>query len=386
METKTLFAKGSLSVLALGRIDSSTAPDFRAAVISALDTNPSYDSLLIDLAKVDYVSSAGLRVFLFLNKRFVSEEKKLTLANASPALMEVFQMTGFNELVDIRPPFKEFDVTGLPVIGSGVCGDVYKVNDETILKLYKSTMDLGMILKEKDNAKRAFVLGVPTPISYDLVKVGDRVGILFEMLHAKDLVSLMKNDLDHIADYAVTFAKLAKQIHSIDGKNSRLPRKTDDYWDFFKRTTWLTPSEHDEVETMLRGLPEATTIVHGDFHPGNTMLSDNELMFIDMGDVSIGSPYNDLCQVYCFYKMDEPAELIAHITKIDTPHRHLFYQAFMDEYFNHPSPEQLATIEDSIKDFVAVREMIYAINFPDGLPLDSKILRDRLAERRLKKK
>ena len=57
----------------------------------------------------------------------------------------------------------------------------------------------------------------------------------------------------------------------------------------------------------------------------------------------------------------------------------------MDEYFNHPSPEQLATIEDSIKDFVAVREMIYAINFPDGLPLDSKILRDRLAERRFKK-
>ena len=58
----------------------------------------------------------------------------------------------------------------------------------------------------------------------------------------------------------------------------------------------------------------------------------------------------------------------------------------MDEYFNHPSPEQLATIEDYIKDFVAVREMIYAINFPDGLPLDSKILRDRLAECRLKKR
>jgi len=385
METKTLFAKGSLTVSAAGRIDSSTAPEFQAAVLAALDENPTYDSLLIDLAKVEYISSAGLRVFLSLNKRFVDEEKKLTLANASSALMEVFQMTGFSELVDIRPPFKEFDVTGLPVIGSGMCGDVYKVNDETILKLYKSTMDLGMILKEKDNAKRAFVLGVPTPISYDLVKVGDRVGILFEMLHAKDLVSLMKNDLDHITDYAITFAKLAKQIHTIDGKNSRLPRKTDDYWDFFKRTTWLTPSEHDEVETMLRGLPEATTIVHGDFHPGNTMLSDNELMFIDMGDVSIGSPYNDLCQVYCFYKMDEPAELIAHITKIDTPHRHLFYQAFMDEYFNHPSPEQLATIEDSIKDFVAVREMIYAINFPDGLPLDSKILRDRLAERRFKK-
>jgi len=385
METKTLFAKGSLTISAAGRIDSSTAPEFQAAVLAALDENPTYDSLLIDLAKVEYISSAGLRVFLSLNKRFVDEEKKLTLANASSALMEVFQMTGFSELVDIRPPFKEFDVTGLPVIGSGMCGDVYKVNDETILKLYKSTMDLGMILKEKDNAKRAFVLGVPTPISYDLVKVGDRVGILFEMLHAKDLVSLMKNDLDHITDYAITFAKLAKQIHTIDGKNSRLPRKTDDYWDFFKRTTWLTPSEHDEVETMLRGLPEATTIVHGDFHPGNTMLSDNELMFIDMGDVSIGSPYNDLCQVYCFYKMDEPAELIAHITKIDTPHRHLFYQAFMDEYFNHPSPEQLATIEDSIKDFVAVREMIYAINFPDGLPLDSKILRDRLAERRFKK-
>jgi uncharacterized protein (TIGR02172 family) len=294
-------------------------------------------------------------------------------------------MTGFSEILDIRPPFKDFDVTNLPVIGSGMCGDVYKVNDETILKLYKSNMDLAMILKEKENAKRAFVLGVPTPISYDLVKVGDRIGILFEMLHAKDLISLMKNDLDHIPDYAVMFARLAKLIHGIDGKNSRLPRKTDDYWDFFKRTNWLTPSEHEEVEAMLKGLPEATTIVHGDFHPGNTMLSDNELMFIDMGDVSIGSPYNDLCQVYCFYKMDEPAELIAHITKIDTPHRRVFYQAFMNEYFDHPSPDKLTAIEETIKDFVAVREMIYAINFPEGAPLDQKILRDRLAERRAKK-
>jgi uncharacterized protein (TIGR02172 family) len=385
MDIKTSFAKEALTLAPIGRIDSSNAGEFQVAIDNAFTSYPTYESVLVDLQKVEYVSSAALRVFLGLNKRLVSEEKKLTLANASPALMEIFQMTGFSEILDIRPPFKDFDVTNLPVIGSGMCGDVYKVNDETILKLYKSNMDLAMILKEKENAKRAFVLGVPTPISYDLVKVGDRIGILFEMLHAKDLISLMKNDLDHIPDYAVMFARLAKLIHGIDGKNSRLPRKTDDYWDFFKRTNWLTPSEHEEVEAMLKGLPEATTIVHGDFHPGNTMLSDNELMFIDMGDVSIGSPYNDLCQVYCFYKMDEPAELIAHITKIDTPHRRVFYQAFMDEYFDHPSPDKLTAIEETIKDFVAVREMIYAINFPEGAPLDQKILRDRLAERRAKK-
>jgi uncharacterized protein (TIGR02172 family) len=384
MIKKAIAEKDCLTLLCEGRVDSSNAPDFQKELEKECEKH-SFATLLLDLGKVEYVSSAGLRVFLSLEKKLEGENKKLSLVNASPALMEIFEMTGFNEILDIRQAYRPFSIAGLEMIGSGLCGEVYRVDQETILKLYRPRKDIAMILKEKDNAKKAFVLGIPTAISYDIVQVGDRLGILFELLKAKDLISTMKADPDHVETYAVMFAQLAKKVHSIDGAGSKLPRKLDDYWDFYARSTWLTPEEKVTVKAMLEALPDATTLIHGDFHPGNSMLTSEGLMFIDMGDVSLGSPYNDLAQIYSFYYRDEPKGLIESVTKIDSDHRHRFYKAFIEEYFNHPSPEELAQHEKTIRQFVAIRNLIYTINFPEMAAEDQKIVREGIAEFRASK-
>lgn len=384
MITKGFEEKGCLSLSCQGRVDSSNAADFQKE-LDEWCGKYAFTSLVLDLGAVEYVSSAGLRVFLSLEKKLETENKKLSLVNASSSLMEIFEMTGFNEILEIHQAYREFSIKGLEMIGSGLCGEVYRVDDETILKLYRPRKDIAMILKEKDNAKKAFVLGIPTAISYDIVRVGNRLGILFELLKAKDLISTMKNDPEHVEDYAVMFAELAKKVHSIDGKGSKLPRKLDDYWDFFHRSDWLLPDEKTTVEEMLKALPDATTLIHGDFHPGNSMLTQEGLMFIDMGDVSLGSPYNDLAQIYSFYCRDEPKGLIDSVTKIDTEHRHRFYHAFMADYFNHPSPEELAQHEKTIRQFVAIRNLIYALNFPEMAEDDKKIVREGIAEFRAAK-
>jgi uncharacterized protein (TIGR02172 family) len=360
-----------------GRIDTTTAPDFQTQAL-AIISQTAFSALVIDLAKVAYISSAGLRVFLLLSKQLTSNQQKISLINASSELMEIFQMTGFSEMLAIRPSYRPFSIEGLKRIGGGMCGDVYKVDDETILKLYKSNMDLEMILKEKDNAKEAFVLGVPTAISYEIVQVGERVGILFEMLKAQDLVSLMKNDLDHIQKYAEMFATLAKKVHSIDAAKSRLPHKKDEYWANFAKSTWMNDEERAKMKQLIEELPDTTTVVHGDFHPGNTMLSGGELMFIDMGDVSTGSPYNDIAQVYSLYKKDEPRSVIDAVIKIDDEHRHLFYHYFMDAYFDHPSPEELAHHEEIVQNFMTVRNLFYILTFPDQAEIDETLVRERL--------
>lgn len=384
MISKAIAEKDCLTLLCQERVDSSNVQDFQAELENECASHP-FTSLLLDLGKVEYVSSAGLRVFLSLEKKLEGENKKLSLVNASPALMEIFEITGFNEILDIRQAYRPFSIAGLEMIGSGLCGEVYRVDQETILKLYRPRKDIAMILKEKDNAKKAFVLGIPTAISFDIVQVGDRLGILFELLKAKDLISTMKADPEHVEDYAVLFAQLAKKVHAIDGTGSKLPRKLDDYWDFYARSTWLSAEEKITVKEILEALPDATTLIHGDFHPGNSMLTADGLMFIDMGDVSLGSPYNDLAQIYSFYYRDEPKGLIDSVTKIDSEHRHRFYHAFMDEYFGHPSPEELAQHEKQIRQFVAVRNLIYALNFPEMAEDDEKIVREGIAEFRASK-
>ena len=80
-----------LTLAPVGRVDTITAPDLEAAVVT-----DGIDELVFDLAQVDYISSAGLRVLLSAQKRMAG--KTMKIANAQPAVREVFDITGFSDI------------------------------------------------------------------------------------------------------------------------------------------------------------------------------------------------------------------------------------------------------------------------------------------------
>ena len=84
--------EGSKLLLApIGRVDTITSPELEAAVV--LD---GVDELVFDLAQVDYISSAGLRVLLSSQKKMAG--KSMKIANSKPAVKEVFDITGFSDI------------------------------------------------------------------------------------------------------------------------------------------------------------------------------------------------------------------------------------------------------------------------------------------------
>ena len=94
--TKTM--EGSRTVLALeGRLDTVTAPDL-AAELNSLD--PDTAELVLDLEKLEYVSSAGLRVLLQA-KRFMAGRGTLAVTNVGELVREVFDVTGFSKMLGI---------------------------------------------------------------------------------------------------------------------------------------------------------------------------------------------------------------------------------------------------------------------------------------------
>ena len=80
-----------MTLTPVGRIDTLTAPELEAAVV--LD---GVDELVFDLTEVDYVSSAGLRVFLGAQKRMGG--KSMKIAHVNPSVREVFDITGFSDI------------------------------------------------------------------------------------------------------------------------------------------------------------------------------------------------------------------------------------------------------------------------------------------------
>ena len=80
-----------------GRLDTKSAPECEAEIKKGLDD---VETLIIDMAKLDYVSSAGLRVILFAKKQM--KNKEMIIENVNEGIMEVFEMTGFADILDIR--------------------------------------------------------------------------------------------------------------------------------------------------------------------------------------------------------------------------------------------------------------------------------------------
>ncbi len=92
---------GVTVVAPTGRIDTTTSPVLEDAVRRAVDEGAR--ALLIDLAGVEYISSAGLRIFLVLAKRMRGIEGRVVLCGMGQPVQHVFQLAGFLPLFTIEP-------------------------------------------------------------------------------------------------------------------------------------------------------------------------------------------------------------------------------------------------------------------------------------------
>ena len=90
---------GTALTLALeGRLDTTTAPRLEAALKEAL---PGVEALTFDLEKLDYISSAGLRMLLSAQKT-MNRQGTMKVKNANEMILEIFEVTGFSDILTIE--------------------------------------------------------------------------------------------------------------------------------------------------------------------------------------------------------------------------------------------------------------------------------------------
>ena len=89
----------SMEVVLNGRLDSATAPELDKAVMPQLE---GITAVTLDCTDLLYLTSAGLRVILSLKKKISAVEGTLCVLNPNEMLMDVFEATGFVDLLDIR--------------------------------------------------------------------------------------------------------------------------------------------------------------------------------------------------------------------------------------------------------------------------------------------
>lgn len=323
---------GVLTIFIEGPVYSNNANDVENNIFQIVQDNE-FNQLILDVLKMDYISSAGLRIVLKLMHQY----KNFKVINAKTEVYDIFDMTGFTRMLAVEKAYKVFDVSNCPIVGEGAKGIVYRYSPDTIVKVYKNNDALPLIKKERELAKKAFIMGVPTAISYDVVKVGNSYGSVFELLDCDCLSDYIKKNPENLERYAQEFATLLKTIHKTE-----VIDKTDMHNQVEVINTWLKncrgildDKEVDKLQEIVNGIESKDTLIHGDYHTNNLMVQQDEILLIDMDTLAYGNPIFELAVIDFAYNTMNNFDIdsSAHFLGIDKETSQKFYKLFLKYYF-----------------------------------------------------
>ena len=286
--------KDILYIAAEGRIDASNAAEAEEKIFNIKNNNPG-KHIVVDADQLEYISSAGLRVILRLRK----EEPKLAIINVASDVYEVFDMTGFTDMVTIEKAYKRMCVDGCEFIAKGANGAVYRYDAETIVKTYFAKDALPEIKQERENARRAFVLGINTAIPYGIVRVGDGYGTVTELLNATSVTKLIRNNPDDMSEAAKYYIDMLKSIHAIQVEDGEVPdmKETALAWADFV-ADHIPEAQAKKLRALIEAVPKRNTLMHGDYHTNNIMVQNGEPLLIDMDTLCMGHPVFELGSMF----------------------------------------------------------------------------------------
>ena len=276
-----------------GRIDSTNASLAEKQIFEGI--NAGSEKIIIDAENLEFISSAGLRVILKLRKAY----KDIEIVGVSPDVYDVFEMTGFTEMINVQKGYRKLSVDGCEVLGEGSNGVVYRYDPEIVVKVYRNANALNEIKRERQLARTALILGIPTAIPFDVVRVGDSYGSVFELLNAKSFSKLIAAEPENKDKYITEFVDLLKRIHSTEVS----PEDMEDMkavaigWAEFL-ADYLPREQSDKLLALIRAVPDRHTMIHGDYHTNNVEMQNGEVLLIDMDTLSYGHPVFELASMF----------------------------------------------------------------------------------------
>lgn len=348
-----------LTVYPVGRLDTDSSVKFETEILDICNANK-HESLILDATELQYVASSGLRVILKIAK----SEKNFKIENVSSAIYSVFEMTGFSRIINISKALRKIDLEKCERIGFGGNGAVYRVSEDEIVKVNYNPDTYGGLEKELTKAKEAFLLGVPTAISFDLVDCGDgKRGVVYETIKSTTLGEAMHSDPSRMEELTDRYVEQLNALHSIRTDNPVFGSAKDNFRKQVEDSSkYLTEEEGKLLHLVLDALPEGDRLVHCDAHPKNLMIQNGEMLWIDMEQMAVGHPIYDLISIAVILDGMRTEEMIMNIAGMSNANVALLKECFLRKYFNTEDKEMLEKLSSMMGALRLIRT-VFAIGF-----------------------
>ena len=330
-----------------GSIDSSNALHWEETIREQLEGKEG-EPIILDAASLEYISSAGLRVLLRIKKK----NPEIRLINASPEVYAILDMTGFTEIMQVEKAYRVVSVEGCEIIGQGSNGTIYRIDKDNVVKVYKNADALQEIQKERELAKLAFVLGIPTAISYDVVRVGNSYGSEFEFLNARSFTRILSEEPDKLDWCVHEYVKMLRIIHSTLVPAGKLPdmKETVLSWAGFLQN-YLPLETGEKLVSLVEAVPHDDHMIHGDYHTKNLVLQNDEVLLIDMDTLAVGHPVFELASIFNAYNgfSEIDHKRIERFQGINRETGLKFWHKCLAEYLETDSKDRIREVENKAR-------------------------------------
>ena len=348
-----------LKVSLEGRLDTEASVKFETEIAVISKENP-HASMVIDAEGLNYISSSGLRVILKMAKA----EKDFRIENVCSTVYEVFELTGFSKIIKMSKALRKIDLEKCEKIGFGGNGAVYRISEDEIVKVNYNPETYEGLDKELARAKEAFLLGIPTAISFDLVDCGEgKRGVVYETIKSLTLGETMQNAPERMEELTEKYIEQLNHLHSIRTDNPIFGSAKENYRNQVANASkFLTEEEGELLKLILEALPEGDRLVHCDAHPKNLMIQNGEMLWIDMEQMSAGHPIYDLISIAVILNGMRTDEMIMGIAGMNNATVALLKDCFIRKYFKTEDPEMIQKF-GSMLDGLRLIRTVFAIGF-----------------------
>ena len=180
-------------------------------------------------------------------------------------------------------------------LASGRTAEVYDWKPGWVLKLFFAWSEPGIADYERRITAAICATGLPFPMVGDIICINGRVGLLYEKCEGQSMDDDLHKHFFHGTKHARRMAELHTEMHAkimqadIASTRHRLEHKIRD-------AKPLPENIRTAALKALETMPDGDRLCHGDFHPGNILLSRSKPTTIDWIDASIGSPLADVAR------------------------------------------------------------------------------------------